>query len=282
MTSADTTALVSTKGGTDEDGRKGEEGQKQAGCARRRFLPSSGGARRLARWSFGDLTAAVSSNLRIEEDKEDTEDDGVVQGSAFDKLPDELLDHILSFLFTKTTRSSRLLRSLVVNKRIYDLARAQQASSWHFDSVVASRFVFERDLHHHVHFLTVETKKDDTALPEMRMMTLSMFSNLTKLEFTGRFQPDYVFEPPSLFVHTLKSLTKLKKLSLLFSSPFCMPRSAALGADLPHLKHLRVNNECKNLPLLLRGEHLSTHSSSTDSSSATIQVCRYHGRRCGA
>ncbi|GAA5878103.1 hypothetical protein JCM8547_002830 [Rhodosporidiobolus lusitaniae] len=68
MASPATNALVSTRGGSDEEGRKGEEGTRE-------------GAKSVV---------AGSSGSRGSEDKDGRDDEEAVKGSPVDKLPDEI------------------------------------------------------------------------------------------------------------------------------------------------------------------------------------------------
>ncbi|GAA5881199.1 hypothetical protein JCM8547_003533 [Rhodosporidiobolus lusitaniae] len=233
MTSPRTTALVSTKGGTDEDWRKGEEGQRES----------------------EDLVVAVSSESRDEEDEERKEDDGVANGSAFDKVPDELLDQILSFFFTDFARSSADLAPSIVSKRIYVLARARWAlSPWQINSSVTSRFVPQRDLHHFVRKLYIHVKNDEPAHFMSRMAVASIFTKLEEVVLTGGC-PRGDFEFPSLFVNFLKNLERLRRLDFDLYSSIKFPTSFTFATDLPHLRDLRFCNNSRSFPDLLGGEH---------------------------
>ncbi|GAA5869932.1 hypothetical protein JCM8547_008108 [Rhodosporidiobolus lusitaniae] len=199
MASPATNAFVLTKGGSDVEGSKGEEG------------------------------TGLCDRL-------------VVAGSPFDKLPNELLEHILSLLFEYKPKFSALL--LTVNKRFYDLGRPRYFASVdnHRWSSSGIQLILPQAVQLLVRYVNLWiSAAESSSSAQYQCVWVSTCRNLTELairEIRGA-----VDTFPSALTDTLRSLPHLRRLTFDFSEYWTFEDTDfTFGKDLPLLEELEIDS----------------------------------------
>ncbi|GAA5864999.1 hypothetical protein JCM8547_004267 [Rhodosporidiobolus lusitaniae] len=217
MASRDWTAFAVTSGRSNEEGRKGEEGQRED----------------------EDLKVAGS---RGEEGEEGKEDEDAVKASPFDKVPDELLEDILSLVFEGRPKPPTSL--FTVCKRFYIVGRPQWFKT--FDNVgraSSPHLLVQADVHPVVRQATVWFSYEDE-LDGIRLKSAlsALFKNLTELTITGSVDLDPSFHAlPLVFSTALRALKHLRRLRFDLEDTWEFEDvQFTIGHDLPHLSHLEL------------------------------------------
>ncbi|GAA5913842.1 hypothetical protein JCM6882_007714 [Rhodosporidiobolus microsporus] len=206
---------TSTRGGGQGGSRSSDEG--------------TGGA---TASSVGQLGEGVAA--RKEEEK-------TAMTSPFDRLPDELVSHILSFAFC--TRD--LTSSAMVSKRVYRLAFPICAESlsprWQRQATVLQRVNSRPEVARLVRSFKGVLPIEVDSIPN-DCAALCSFVNLrtVKLEIDYLLEEDLVTLPHT-FTDALRSMVSLRQFELSLVSPVVLEdKTFTIGKDLPHLQHLKL------------------------------------------
>ncbi|GAA5856124.1 hypothetical protein JCM8547_002991 [Rhodosporidiobolus lusitaniae] len=227
------TALVSTKGATDEEGQRRKEGQREG----------------------ADSAVALSSGSRVKEDQVEREKFSAVKrtsslskllysscsllnaGAHLEDLPNEILSEIASLVFIPYTRSSKDLRPFTADKRLYSVGLSAWCSEYY--SLKLANIPFRLNLHHLIKGVVAQFDSG-LAIFAYQSIIVSLFRNLVELHLNCWFGggPETVTLPAS-FTRMLRCLDYLEDLCLHFSERIEWPDEAfSIGRDLPRLKQL--------------------------------------------
>ncbi|GAA5856007.1 hypothetical protein JCM8547_002938 [Rhodosporidiobolus lusitaniae] len=217
--------------------------------------------------SPADLVVAVSSGSGGGEAKEGKEDDRGVKDSPFDKLPDELLQHILAKILEDRRREGLLI--MTVNKRFLRLARPQWYREVDFDS--ANGRILQLILHPRerelVHSFTCRPTSVDESCRLYEYAVVSLLPNLTTLRVHTAET-----EFPTAMSDALRQCKHLVELAIYSDEYWSFEDDDwSFGKDLPQLRRLDLGPFCLSYTRLspVSPHHLSTSNSSTMLTSLT-------------
>ncbi|GAA5856115.1 hypothetical protein JCM8547_002986 [Rhodosporidiobolus lusitaniae] len=223
MTEPHSTALVSTKGGTDEEREKREDGQRED----------------------EDLVVAGSSVLEVEEDKVEKEKDGAVKRSPFDKLPDGVLEIILEEAMESAPPN--FVDLLTVNKRFFRLARPRWFAEWYVGGDEMRKVLGEPSTWPFFRRFALSSYGGVIASFSYECAVLAQLQNLTHLEPVDRITQGEQVVLPIAFTDALRLLKNLKSLAIDLNQGFSFSdASFSVGRDLLQLRmlHLGPGSRC--------------------------------------
>ncbi|GAA5856106.1 hypothetical protein JCM8547_002982 [Rhodosporidiobolus lusitaniae] len=240
MTELNSTALVSTKGGTDERGENREEGQQDGqalvvtGSSSLRVPENKGG-------SVRSSAVAAAATLSSWTSRQRADPPWSPAGSPFDKLPDEIISLIATCYFEGADRyfwPERTLECFLLSKRIYHLAQPAATATHRFDSWSArTRSLIRRpELHRHVKHLFYDDDVEEQPIRGVQSDTLTLSVDFTE---------------------TLRRLNKLKRLILNLETEFDLADpSFTLSEAMPQLDELELGF-CRSLVPYFADPHTS-------------------------
>ncbi|GAA6031337.1 hypothetical protein JCM8097_005607 [Rhodosporidiobolus ruineniae] len=174
-------------------------------------------------------------------------EEGGEPASPFDRLPNEVVADILDELFHGDEDYSPKLPDLLVNRRIFLVAKAVWHSSQTLDSEHLHRLVLAADVRPLVRRIAYTLSGEGVSSFKFETLSLTVFENLRTLSLTGPVHRE--LEPvaalPAAWSDALASLKHLRSLNLDFDEDFeLVDRTFSIGSHLPSLRSLSLGTSC--------------------------------------
>ncbi|GAA6031301.1 hypothetical protein JCM8097_005592 [Rhodosporidiobolus ruineniae] len=188
--------------------------------------------------------------------------------SPFDGLPDEVVSLIFDLLFDRHDPAPPDLTDVLLNKRLYALAKPVYFSAWVMDHEELPLVFFKDDARCLIRELHYTPSGRGLTSFTFETLSLSAFTNLTALHSGGLIRErDVAVTLPESFSQALSTFAHLTTLALDFENPFDFADSEfSIGGSLPRLHDLTAGEYSRATRQLLAEPTSSLRRLTMDSS----------------